>query len=98
VDLALFNKVLAKIRPFIESKNQNMARGSPAVTPELKLSMALRWLAGGSYLDIYQMHGVSLPEFNKALWETLEAIDQHYKVRSVSCYDESYDSLADIEQ
>jgi hypothetical protein len=52
-----------------------MARNSEPVSPELKLSMTLRWLAGGSYLDIYQMHGVSYTQFNKSLWMTIDAMN-----------------------
>jgi hypothetical protein len=52
-----------------------MARNSEPVSPELKLSMTLRWLAGGSYLDIYQMHGVSYTQFNESLWTTIDAIN-----------------------
>jgi hypothetical protein len=55
-----FNMVLEKIRSEIEAVNPNKARGDlhGPVPAELVLSMTLRYLAGGSYLDIYQMHGV----------------------------------------
>ena len=38
--------------------------------------MALRYLAGGSYLDIMYLHGVSKGAFYKHLWSTLEAMDK----------------------
>ena len=61
--LKTFNAVLRNIRPAIMSsvKSRKKARRDlgGAVAAELKLSMTLRYLAGGSYLDIYQMHGVS---------------------------------------
>jgi len=43
---------------------------------ELRLSMALRYLAGGSYLDIMYLHGVGKSAFYKHLWPTLGAIDK----------------------
>ena len=64
VNKQLFNEILLKILPAIKSK-ESMARShlNGPVAAELKLSMTLRWLAGGSYLDIYQMHGVSYSQF-----------------------------------
>ena len=37
--------------------------------------MALRYLAGGSYIDISFHHAVSFSYFYKSLWDVLEAID-----------------------
>jgi hypothetical protein len=59
----------------LEVAEPAMARSSEPVSPELKLSMTLRWLAGGSYLDIYQMHGVSYTQFNNSVWATIDAIN-----------------------
>ena len=57
---ATFDFVLERIRRRITSKAPKKARRDThgPVPAELLLSMALRFLAGGSYLDIYQMHGV----------------------------------------
>eukprot|EP00656_Telonema_subtile_P038951 TRINITY_DN4410_c0_g1_i4.p1 TRINITY_DN4410_c0_g1~~TRINITY_DN4410_c0_g1_i4.p1 ORF type:complete len:183 (-),score=34.49 TRINITY_DN4410_c0_g1_i4:69-617(-) len=56
----LFEEVLAAIRPTLTRPSSKKARIDlhGPVLPELQLSMTLRFLAGGSYLDIYQMHGV----------------------------------------
>ena len=43
-----------------------------------KLGAALRWLAGGSYLDICGMFGLDPHHFfdgQYVLWETIQAID-----------------------
>jgi hypothetical protein len=65
--LKTFYSVLRTIRPAIMSslKSRKKARRDlgGALAAELKLSMTLRYLAGGSYLDIYQMHGVSRTTF-----------------------------------
>jgi hypothetical protein len=60
MSLKTFNFVLERIRRRITSKAPKKARRDThgAVPAELLLSMTLRFLAGGSYLDIYQMHGV----------------------------------------
>ena len=43
---ANFDKVLELIRPQIKPKR------SDGISPEIKLACTLRWLAGGSYLDV----------------------------------------------
>jgi hypothetical protein len=60
MSLEVFNFVLERIRHRLTGKAAKKARKDThgPVPPELLLSMALRFLAGGSYLDIYQMHGV----------------------------------------
>jgi hypothetical protein len=63
--LDTFNAVLDQIRSKISRKDPKKSRRDlhGAVAAELQLSMTLRYLAGGSYLDIYQMHGVSRTTF-----------------------------------
>jgi hypothetical protein len=45
------------------------------VSPELRLSMTLRWLAGGSYVDIAIIHGVAISTFYKVVNSTVESLD-----------------------
>eukprot|EP00961_Rhodomonas_salina_P279262 3772686-Rhodomonas_salina.1 len=49
------------------SSNAQSGRASQAgeITTVMKVSMTLRWLAGGSYLDIVAHHGVSEASFWK---------------------------------
>ena len=47
------------------------------MVPAVRLSMTLRWLAGGQVNDIYRMHKVSKSEFYKSLWVTVDAINTH---------------------
>jgi hypothetical protein len=70
----LLCQVLAKQ---VEGDALQGRRGSPhgVMSVELKVSMTLRWLAGGSYLDIYHFHGVSLASFWKAKQQVLDAIN-----------------------
>lgn len=52
-------------------------RGSPSgpVTPELQLSMTLRFLAGGSYMDIAVLHGVHRSTLFMCVWRVIDAIE-----------------------
>ena len=63
--LDMFDAVLDQIRSKISRKDPKKSRRDlhGAVPAELQLSMALPYLAGGSYLDIYQTHGVSRTTF-----------------------------------
>ena len=77
VSEALFDQILEKIRPDVESTGQCASRwGGSKVTVEIKLSLTLQWLAGGSYLDLVPMHGVGYASFYKYLWQTLEACNR----------------------
>lgn len=46
-----------------------------AVPPELQLSMTLRFLAGGSYLDITDVHGVHASTMFACIWRVMDAIN-----------------------
>jgi hypothetical protein len=41
-----------------------------AVPYELEFACTLRWLAGGNYMDIYLMHGIS----ESAFWRGIHAV------------------------
>ena len=67
--MKLYTKIKAKIS-IIQAKS----RGGP-VWPVLKLAMTLRFLAGGSYLDITDNFGVSDTAFYRSVWLVCSAID-----------------------
>ena len=53
------------------------------VTPKTRLAVTLRWLAGGSYLDICFAFGISTGTFYQdggILWGTIEAIHKVLKI------------------
>eukprot|EP00960_Hanusia_phi_P035454 751719-Hanusia_phi.AAC.1 len=60
-----FDLLLDLIRDQLEMCEMRAKAGCPhgPISPELQLSMTLRWLAGGSYLDIHHFHGVSQAAF-----------------------------------
>ena len=55
--------------------NEQMAdlRGG-TIIPELCLYCTLRWLAGGSHLDITDVAGISKSSFYRVIWKTIVAI------------------------
>jgi hypothetical protein len=74
-----FAKLLVLIGPKLERNVKQAIRSSKsAILPVTKLAVSLRWLAGGSYLDIARLFGVDCYNFfndHYVLWETLRAID-----------------------
>ena len=55
IDLPGFREILAAITPHLPRRQRNIMR---QVSLKLKLRMCLRYLAGGSCLDIADLHGV----------------------------------------
>ena len=77
---ASFNALLELLKPLI-TKNEEMARRSSGsgICPKARLALTLRWLAGGSYLDIAKAYGVDQANFFHKygpLWDTMEALDE----------------------
>ena len=68
-----FMKLYEKIAPKITIQS-NKARGG-VVWPVIKLAATLRFLAGGSYLDITESFGIGDATLYAAIWRVLEAID-----------------------
>ena len=69
-----FDKLVEKIRaPLSVNPEQASNRGGPII-PEVCLYCTLRWLSGGSYLDVTDIAGVSTASFYRILWKTIRAI------------------------
>jgi hypothetical protein len=45
-----------------------------AIIPEICLFCTLRWLAGGSYLDVCDIAGISKASFYRVVWKTIHAL------------------------
>ena len=72
-----FARLVELLGPAIQ-RDEHRAKCSTAagaISPELHVAVTLRWLAGGSYLDIANGHGVCIGAFWGALHRTLDAID-----------------------
>ena len=74
---AAFGKLLDLIKNDISAKDGRKG-GAYSIPNVTKLAATLRWLAGGSYLDISSLFGLDQSNFfNKHgfLWKTIDAID-----------------------
>ena len=86
-----FFQLLTMLRPSLIRNKLQGKHGCPngTICPELQLSMAIRWLAGGSYLDFLHFHGVSQTGFFYSKNNVLLAIRQCPELQIV------YPSLTD---
>jgi hypothetical protein len=81
-----FNFLLEKLRPAIESKpslNHIYHHKDREISPTTRLAATLRWLAGGSYLDICFAFGISVGSLYKdsgILWGTIAAINDALEI------------------
>jgi hypothetical protein len=97
VSRELFDSLLSSVRDELTTVNTDQAERSSSgpVLPEIRLSMTLRWLAGGSFLDIMRLHKVSKTEFYQSLWRTIDAINNNPDFKIAFPFD--IDSLVNIE-
>jgi len=80
----MFDEILAKIEPQIkrDATYAINSSGHPIATTT-RLAVTLRWLAGGSYLDLCFAWGISKSSFfseSGVLWPTIDAIDKAYEI------------------
>lgn len=76
-----FNKLLGYIREYLlVNETKGNIRGG-TILPELCLYCTLRWLAGGSYLDITDICGISKASFYRVVWKTITAISKCEELR-----------------
>lgn len=74
----LLNKITPLIAPNASQVGNRYHCPDREITPKTRLAATMRWLGGGSYLDICFAFGVSEPSFYKesgVLWPTIAAID-----------------------
>lgn len=75
MSLHSFNKLLAYLRKDLECDEEMAGRRGGAILPELQLYCCIRWLAGGSYTDLYFFTGISCASFYRVVWKTIFAIN-----------------------
>ena len=72
-----FYKLVGILKASLESTNRSRGRDpNGTIGADLKLSMAIRFFAGGDPLDIMLSHGVSYTSVYKAIWEVVDAVNQ----------------------
>jgi len=76
----IFARIVEIIRDDVEASNVAQANRSSGgiIKAELHLSMAIRYMAGGDYKDIADMHGVHKNQVYKSLELVTKSINKHY--------------------
>eukprot|EP00873_Tetraselmis_striata_P003656 jgi/Tetstr1/423920/TSEL_014543.t1 len=76
-----FAEIVATVRDDVEACDKKQGgRGSGGViSAELRLSMALRYFAGGHYLDIADLHGVAPGAVHLSVALVIKALLKHYQ-------------------
>jgi len=69
-----FDKLLNLLCCDLLSDEEHASCRGGSVVPEACLCVAIRWLAGGSHLDVIDIAGMSKASFCRALWKTVFAI------------------------
>ncbi len=64
----------------MERDHSQSEKAGGYISPSMQLGMSLRYLTGGSYLDIHDRYGVSKSSFYSLVFEYLELILQHYPI------------------
>jgi hypothetical protein len=85
VDRETFNYILNKLESFYPLNGTKAVNSSGAAVPlKTRLAVTLRWLAGGSYLDLRFAWGLGISTFYDSdhgiLWRTLQVLDEIYRM------------------
>ena len=83
LDWSAFHDLLKLIRDDIMVQDEKQARYAKwgyLVEPEVKLAIALRYLAGGSHLDLRLIYHVSSSYVYTCVWLVVDAINKHLKI------------------
>ena len=79
VSLAVPFARLAAIAPPADQLERSRRAGASRggfIEYEIRLAITLRYLAGGSYLDLIYLYGVSATFFYFAVWDTLKRLNR----------------------
>jgi hypothetical protein len=69
-----FTKLLGFIKPSLTVDERMASIRGGQIIPELCLYCTIRWLAGGSYSDIFYFCGISKTSFYRIIWKSMKAI------------------------
>ena len=88
-------ELLADVDPYFKEvsaqtkkKCQNMFGGVGPVDVRHKLAAAIRWFAGGSYLDIKLVHGMQVPTMYTCAWHAVDAINKSPQLQLIFPWDD----------
>jgi len=76
MNLESFNRLCSWIDPFVkvDPVMSSVRTGKSVIVTEVALHCLLRWLAGGSHLDIRISAGISIPSFYACVYKCINAI------------------------
>ncbi len=85
VNRATFDELLELVAPLILHCDAQKAVNSSGTPIHLKtrLAVTLRWLAGGSYVDLCFAFGIGVSSFYSdrgVIWPTIEALDEVFQM------------------
>ena len=78
MNLRTFNELCSWIDPFVkvDPVMSHVRTGKPPIVTEVALHCLLRWLAGGSHLDIRMSAGISVASFYACIYKCVDAVLQ----------------------
>ncbi len=76
MEIELFNKLCSWIYPLVnvDPATSSVCTVKTLIIPEVALHCLLRWLAGGSHLDIQISAGISVPSFHVCIYKCINAL------------------------
>jgi len=74
MDHDTFMYLVDKLEPHIDKNFHQSDRAGGYISPVLRVGMTVRWLAGGSYLDIKSQYGIGKSTFYHIVDEVVDAI------------------------
>jgi hypothetical protein len=78
MDVPSFEKLESMLRPRLQKDNDMALRSSSgAIEPSVRLAITLRFLAGGSYLDLCDIYKCHRSTMYSVVWDTVSAINDH---------------------
>ena len=80
MDHDTFMHILHTVGPHLSRNFHQSERSGGFVSPSLQLGMTIRWLAGGSYLDIHDSYGVSKSTFYRLVFQCCEVITEKFPI------------------
>ena len=80
MDHATFEFVVERLSPRLQRDFLQSERGGGYISPSLQVGFTIRWLAGGSSLDLRERYGVSRSSFYKLTNECIDAIVAEFPI------------------
>ena len=94
MDYRTFQHLLDRTKHGMQRDYLQSERAGGFVSPEAQLAFTIRWLAGGSYIDITDHYGVSRSTFYRLVYECIDLIIHAFPISFPAVSRAALDSLA----